>query len=130
MEILVHTSKKTMNRKDLEKRLIDFAVQIVNLVEEIPASRTGKHLGGQLLRSGTSPALNYAESQSAESRKDFIHKMSIALKELRKTLICLTIIKRTKLYSDNSKLQLVTDECDELVSIFVKSIQTSKRNRR
>lgn len=119
-----------MNRKDLEERLINFAVLIVNVVEKMPKTKTGNHLAGQLLRSGTSPVLNYAESQSAESRNDFIHKMSIALKELRETLICLTIIQRINCYNDNSKLDIVLNECDQLVSIFVKSIETAKKRRR
>lgn len=116
-----------MNRRDLEKRLTDFAIRIVNLVEEMPKSHSGKHLAGQLLRYGTSPALNYAESQSAESREDFIHKMSIALKELRESLICLTIIQGTTTFGDQAELDRLINECDQLVSIFVKSIQTAKK---
>lgn len=117
-----------MNRIELEKRLIEFAIQIVNLTEVLPKNNPGKHLSGQIMRSGTSPALNYAESQSAESRKDFIHKMSIALKELRETLICLTIIRGTYMASANSdRLEELINECDQLISIFVKSIQTAKK---
>ena len=119
-----------MNRKDLEERLIDFAVMIVDIVDEIPKSRGVNHLIGQLARSGTSPALNYAESQSAESRKDFIHKMSISLKELRETLMCLVIIQRSKKYKTKPEMIPATRECDELVSIFVKSIQTAKKKLR
>ena len=119
-----------MNRKDLEKRLIAYAIDILKLTDEIPKSGSGKHLAGQLIRSGTSPALNYAESQSAESRKDFIHKMSIALKELRETLICLTLIKGTNNYKDHMKVDILIDECNQLISIFVKSIQTAKKKLR
>ena len=68
---------------ELEDRLIDFAVRIINVVEALPSSKAGNHVAGQLIRSGTAPAPNYGEAQSAESRKDFIHKMKIALKELR-----------------------------------------------
>ena len=60
---------------DLDERLIDFAVRIISVVEGLPDDRAGKHVAGQLIRSGTSPAPNYAEAQSAESRNDFIHKM-------------------------------------------------------
>lgn len=119
-----------MNRKDLEERLIDFAVLIVDIVDETPKSKGRNHLLNQLARSGTSPALNYAESQSAESRKDFIHKMSISLKELRETLMCLIIIQRSKKYKTNYDMIAATKECDELVSIFVKSIQTAKKKLR
>ena len=116
-----------MNRRDLEERLIAFAIHILKLTDEIPKSGSGKHLSGQLVRSGTSPALNYAESQSAESRKDFIHKMSIALKELRETLLCLTLIKGTNNYTNHIKLENLIDECNQLISIFVKSICTAKK---
>ena len=74
---------------DLEDGLVDFAVRIINVVEALPTSKAGNHIAGQLIRSGTAPAPNYGEAQSAESRKDFIHKMKIALKELRETLIWL-----------------------------------------
>ena len=66
---------------DLEDRLIDFAVQIIYLAESLPKTKVGKHIAGQLIRCGTSPAPNYGEAQSAESRSDFIHKMKISLKE-------------------------------------------------
>ncbi len=82
---------------DLEDRLVDFAVRIINVVEALPSSKAGNHVAGQLIRSGTAPAPNYGEAQSAESRKDFIHKMKIALKELRETLIWLKIIERKTL---------------------------------
>ena len=119
-----------MNRKDLENRLIDFAVTIVDIVDEIPTSKGSNHLLNQLARSGTSPALNYAESQSAESRQDFIHKMSISLKDLRETLMRIIIIQRSKKYKTNPGMAAATKECDELVSIFVKSIQTAKKKLR
>ncbi len=82
---------------DLQDRLIDFAVRIIRLSEVIPESKAGKHIGTQLLRSGTSPAPNYGEAQSAESKADFIHKLKIALKELRETEIWLKIIIRAEL---------------------------------
>ena len=72
------------NKKyDLEDRLIDFAVRIIKLAEELPDTKAGRHIAGQILRSGTSPAPNYGEAQSAESRSDFIHKIKVSLKELR-----------------------------------------------
>ena len=72
--------KKT-KEYDLEDRLINFAVLMIDIVEALPNTRASNHIAGQLVRSGTSPASNYGEAQSAESRKDFIHKMKIALKE-------------------------------------------------
>lgn len=117
-----------MNKHDLEERLINFAVQIVEIVETMPDKRTANHLAGQLLRSGTSPALNYGEAQSGESRRDFIHKIKIVLKELRETFICLKIIHRTNLYRSEEKLKLVLNENNELISIFVKSAETAQKN--
>jgi len=77
-----------MNKFDLEERLINFAVLIVEIEGTMPNTRAANHLAGQLLRSGTSPALNYGEAQSGESRRDFIHKIKIVLKELRETYVC------------------------------------------
>jgi four helix bundle protein len=119
-----------MERKyDLEDRLINFAVRIVELVQELPEKKALIHLGGQLVRSGTSPALNYGEAQSGESRRDFIHKMKIVLKELRETSVCLNIIYRTGLAGNNEGLEIVLRENNELIAIFVKSIQTTERNQ-
>ena len=79
---------------DLEDRLVEFAVLVIDVVDGLPKTRAGNHIAGQLIRSGTSPAPNYGAAQSAESRKDFIHKMKVSLKELRETLVWLKIIRR------------------------------------
>jgi four helix bundle protein len=79
---------------DLEERLIDFAILIIQITESLFNTRAGNHIAGQLVRSGTSPALHYGEAQSAESRTDFIHKLKILLKELRETKTALRIIKK------------------------------------
>ena len=117
-----------MHKSDLEQRLISFSVLIIEITNDIPNNRVGNHLAGQLIRSGTSPALNYGEAQSAESRKDFIHKIKIVLKELRETFICLKIIKRAKLYGTEKKIINALIENDELISIFVKSSETAQKN--
>ena len=78
----------TEKKYDLEERLIDFAVSIIKLVEDLPNTKSGNHLGGQLLRSGTSPSLNYGEAKSGESKNDFVHKMKVCLKELRESHNC------------------------------------------
>ena len=78
-----------MKPQELEDRLINFAVMVIGVVEVLPNSKAGNHIAGQLVRSGTSPAPNYGEARSAESRKDFIHKMKISLKELRESVIWL-----------------------------------------
>jgi len=109
--------------------LLDFAVRIINLVERLPNTRTGNHTAGQLLRCGTAPAPNYAEAQSAESRNDFIHKMKIALKELRETHVWLKIIQRRNLLRCKEELEALITECNELISIFVKSVKTAEKNK-
>ncbi|MDP2208495.1 MAG: four helix bundle protein [Bacteroidota bacterium] len=109
---------------DLEDRLVDFSILIIDVVEILPNTKASNHLANQLIRSGTSPALNYGEAQSAESKSDFIHKLKIILKELRETRICLRIIKRLKLKKPIGNIDFVYDECNQLISIFVKSIKT------
>ena len=115
---------------DLHERLIEFAVRILNVVEALPNSRIGNHLGSQLVRSGTSPAPNYGEAQSAESRRDFIHKMKVALKELRETQVWLEIIKRKPLCDPSDRVDPLLEECNELIAVFVTSINTAQKNSR
>jgi four helix bundle protein len=117
-----------IKKYNLEERLIDFSVLITEIVEKVPNTRTGNHYAGQLIRSGTSPALNYAEAQSGESRKDFVHKLKIVLKELRETIVCLKIINRTNLFKSKESIQQAINESNELISIFVKSIETAQLN--
>lgn len=110
---------------DLEERLIAFAILILEIAEKLPKTMAGNHIAGQLVRSGTSPALHYGEVQSAESRKDFIHKALVVLKELRETHVCLKIIKRKPLLQ-SGQLDIALTESNELISIFVSSLQTAK----
>ncbi len=117
-----------MDNSELEERLINFGVLIVDIINDLPNSKAGNHLAGQIIRSGTSPALNYGEAQSAESRKDFIHKIKVVLKELRETFICLRIINKAKLYKSERLIQTALIENDELISIFVKSAETAQKN--
>ncbi|MBU0489419.1 MAG: four helix bundle protein [Bacteroidetes bacterium] len=117
-----------MRKFDLQERLIDFAVHIIEIEDKLKGVSASRYLGDQILRSGISPALNYGEAQGSESRKDFIHKMKISLKELRETNINLLIIKRANLHQEKEKLDDGLKECNELTSTFVKSIETAKRN--
>ena len=121
-------NEKQNGKFDLEERLIDFAVLIIEISESLNNSRAGSHIGGQLVRSGTSPALHYGEAQSAESRNDFVHKLKILLKELRESLVALKIIKRVSLTNIIDKVDKGILGCNELISIFVKSIDTAKKN--
>ena len=121
------TEGKEGKNYDLEDRLIDFAVRIIRIAESLPKTRVGNHVSGQLIRCGTSPAPNYGEAQSAESRADFVHKMKVCLKELRETRVWLLMIVRAKLIKPTSKLDSLIQETNEFISIFVSSIRTAKK---
>ena len=116
-----------MNKRtyDLEERLIDFVLKIDQIIEMLPNTRLANNLSWQLIRSGTSPALIYGEVQSAESQKDFIHKIQVVLKELRETRVCLKIIIRKPLV-EAQIVSPVLSENDELIAMFAKSSQTAK----
>ncbi len=113
---------------NLQERFIEYATNIITFTETIPETKAGKHICSQLLRSGTSPAANYAEAQSAESISDFIHKLKIALKELRETEVWLKILLRINIVKNAKYCNLLRDT-DELISILVKSIQTARKNK-
>ena len=117
-----------MTKEELRDRLIEFAVRIIRVVAALPKSDVGKHVSGQVLRSGMSGAPNYAEAMDAESRADFIHKAKIVLKELRETQVWLLIIEHADLLRPASRIRPLIDECDELISIFVKSVRTARQN--
>jgi four helix bundle protein len=113
---------------DLEERLLEFASAVIDLSENLPNTRAGNHVAGQLLRSGTSPYPNHGKAEEAESRDDFIHKLKICLKELRETRRWARLVKRKAWARDDPTLAFVLAEADELVRIFYSSIQTAKRN--
>ena len=114
---------------DLQERLIDYAVRIIKLSEALPDTKAGKHVSMQILRSCTSPAPNYGEAQSAESPADFIHKLKVALNELRETEIWLKIITKAKMIKPSSQLIPLLQETDELVAILFTSIETAKKKK-
>lgn len=112
---------------DLEDRLIDYSVRIIRLTEALPDTKAGKHVASQILRSGTSPAPNYGEAQSAESKADFVHKLKIALKELKETRIWLKVISKAKMVKSNASLESLLQETEELIAILFTSAQTARR---
>jgi len=118
-----------MTPRELEDRLIVFAVNIIRLSDGIKPSIGGRNLAEQIVRSSSSIALNYGEAQSAESGRDFVHKLGICLKEIRETFINLRIIDGAGLYADQQQVSNLKAESNELISIFVKSIETSKRKQ-
>jgi len=106
--------------------LVKFTVSVLTLTEEFPNSKIGLELKGQPIRSSSSVSLNYGEAQGAESRKDFIHKIKVVIKELRETN--LKIVHGIKLAKSNAIIELLLQEADELISIMVTSIRTANHN--
>jgi len=115
---------------DLEERLLDYSVRIIKIVEQLPNTRVGNHVAGQLLKSGTSPYPNHGEAQAAESPRDFIHKLRIALKELRETQRWLKLIQRVPLVKKAELLDDILQETEELIKIFVSSIKTAEKKKK
>jgi four helix bundle protein len=113
---------------DLEERLIKFAVDVILICGKIDGSFASQHLSKQLIRSATSAALNYGEAQSAESARDYLHKMKLCLKELRESLVNLKIQKGADLIKNIEQLEILMKENNELIAIFVSSIRTSHNN--
>ena len=117
------------NRKfDLEDRFVDYTCRMIDLVEALPNSRAGLYFAGQLIRSCHSPTFNYGEAQAAESPKDFVHKMSVVLKESKECRTALKIIRKKELIKPILKLEDVYKETEELIAIVAKSIATARQN--
>jgi len=111
---------------DLEERLLEYSVRIIRLVEKLPNTRAGNHVAAQLLRSGTSALPNHGEAQAAESANDFVHKLKLCLKELRESYRWLLLVQRVPLLAPGLVDALVK-ETDQLIRIFVRSIQTARK---
>ena len=118
------------NKYDLEQRLIDFAILIIRIAETMNKSFAAQYVKRQMLRSGISPSLHYGEVKSAESADDFIHKVKVILKELRETFNALKITKQAPFSSNLKLLDEGITECNELIAIFVTSINTAQKNNR
>ena len=115
---------------DLEERLLEYSVRIIKIDEQLPKTRTGNHVAGQLLRSGTSAYPNHGEAQAAESPKDFIDKIRISLKELRETQRWLKLIQHVPLIKNSEQLNDPLQETEELIRIFVTSIKTAEKKKK
>jgi len=117
-----------MTSEELAERLINFAARIGKVVDSLPDTRMGRHVAGQLVRCGTSPAPNYEEACAAESRADFAHKLSICLKELRESRCWVRLIIKTEMLTEHKMSELL-DECNQLCNIIARSIVTTKENK-
>lgn len=112
---------------DLEERLLEYAAQIIRLTETMRRTQAGIHVAGQLLRSGTAALPNHGEAQAAESAADFVHKMSLCLKELRETRRWLRLAQRVPLVKTVTSVDPLLRETEELIRIFFSSIATAKK---
>lgn len=121
--------REEMGDYDLEERLLDYGARIIRLTKAMSNDYAEKHIAGQLLRSGTAPLSHHGEAQGAESPADFIHKLHLALKELRESHRWLKLIAHADLAPQGKDLRPLIDETDQLIRIFVTSIATAKRNR-
>lgn len=119
----------TQREYDFENRLLEYATSIIRLVERMSNTRAANHVGGQLLRCGTSPLFNHGEAQAAESPDDFAHKMKGCLKELRESERALRLVEKAPLIGDPVTVKPLLRETDELIRIFVTSIRTVRNNR-
>ncbi len=113
---------------DLEERLLEYASEVIRFCEGMMKSDAGKHVSGQLMRSGTAPLAHQGEAQAAESAKDFIHKMRIALKELRESSRWIKLAIRVPLTKELDRASLLLAETDQLIRIFVTSVRTARNN--
>ena len=114
-------------RFDLEERLLEFSARIIEIVDALPNTRAANHIAGQVLRCGTSPYGHHGEVEAAESRKDFIHKLSVCLKELRETRRWLRLIRRATFLAE-TQIAPVLLETEQLVKIFFTSVRTAEKN--
>jgi len=114
-----------MTPEELCERMLDFSARIGKVVDALPESRLGRHIAGQSIRCGTSPAPNYEEACAAESRSDFVHKLKLVLKELRESRSWIRLIMKTDLLP-TAKMTGIHDECCQLCNIIGQSIVTAK----
>jgi len=129
MERAAARAKASQAQADrLEERLIDFAVRIIRLSARLPRNAAGRHIAGQMLRSGTSPAPNYGEARGGESSADFVHKLRIVLKELNETSIWLRIIDRSELIRHDLLADIIAEN-GELCRIFTSSLKTARQRQ-
>src|SRR5213080_997849 len=130
MQEATAAAREPQSRADeLEERLIDFAVRIVKLSARLPKTAAGRHIAGQILRSGTSPAPNYGEARGGESSADFVHKLRIVLKELNETSIWLRIIERSEILKSELLVDII-QESGTLCRIFRASLKTTRKSKK
>ena len=119
---------KKRKDEELADRLLAFAVRVIKIVSSLPQNTVGKHIPHQLLKCGTSPGANYEEARGAESARDFVHKLRIALKELKELRFWLKVTREVPLL-DRHQVEPLLQECEELIAILAKSISTARKSK-
>jgi four helix bundle protein len=117
-----------MKGDDIAERLLEFAVRVLRLAQALPKNAAGRHVGGQILRCGTSAGANYEEARGAESRADFVHKLGVSWKEARESWYWLRVIHRAELVS-RARIENLIQEAGELCAILATSIKTARKKR-
>ncbi len=112
-------------RRDLHQRLLEYAVRIIKLVDALPRTLVGRRIAGQLLRSATSVGAHYEEAQGAESKEDFVHKLQIALKELRESNYWLRLVTKSRILPPD-RMTVILDESSQLRAMLSKAVATAK----
>ena len=113
-------------RQELENRLVELSLGINEVCRKLDGSYLSQHISTQIIRSSTSAALNYGEAQAAESKKDFVHKISVVLKELRETKVSLKLLRNSVNRESNGIYSKCQNECDQLIAIFHKTVISAK----
>jgi len=116
-----------MNPNVLKEKSFAFAIRIVNLYKYLSDNKKEFILSKQVLRSGTAIGALYCEAEHAESKQDFIHKLSIAQKECNETIYWLDLLKETN-YIEAVEYKSISNDCDELMALLVSIIKTAKKN--
>lgn len=106
--------------------MIKFACMCLSICDILPNTKAGQNLEHQLSKSGTAPAVIYGEAQAAESPADFIHIMKFVLKEIMESRVSLRIICEKPVITSELVLSILSER-NELIAIFLKSIETAKR---
>lgn len=119
------SNEKQVQRQDLGDRLVEFAARIVRLVSSLPTTTEGRHIGRQLLKSGTSPGAQYEEARAAESQADFVHKLQVGLKEMRETVYWLRVTSRSALLKPDLLIGII-DEAHQLRAMLSKGVARAK----
>lgn len=115
-----------MNENVIEEKSFDFAVRIVNLYKFLCNEKKEFTLSKQLLRAGTSIGANVSEAQRAQSKADFISKMSIALKEANESFYWIKLLLKTE-YINKSQYESISSDINEIISILTKICISSKK---